>query len=266
MCTILIAHQAVEGLPLAVAANRDEFYARRTESLTWREGGVMAGRDLRQGGYWMAADQFGRFAALTNYRNPPTAPESPVSRGHIVRDFIHGDLHPKDYIEGLIGRAECYEGFNLLLKAGNELWYYGHVSGEVRQLPAGIYGLSNHLLDTPWPKVVRAKGRFEALLEQYDRLGTGDVQSANVLRRDLAGLLEDRWRPPDGELPDTGVPLAWERRLSPLFVASLVYGTRSASVVTQAPDGELVFSERRYGVLGRRLGESVLAAEASLRI
>lgn len=249
MCTVFVAHQVREDWPFVVAANRDEFYARRTAPLAWRNG-VMAGQDLKQGGYWMASDG-DRFAVLTNYRNPPVSPERPVSRGRIVKDFVHGKLAPQQYLQTLARDGDQFEGFNVLLKARGELWYYSNVSGDIRRCEPGVYGLSNHLLDTPWPKVCKGRRAFESVLAQ-------SADRAECVER-LRGVLCDRSAVPDEQLPDTGVPLRWDRLLASLFIVSPVYGTRSCSVYIEAVDGDGVFDERRYGVMGRPLGTECLA-------
>lgn len=212
----------------------------------------MAGQDLKQGGYWMASDG-DRFAVLTNYRNPPQSPASPVSRGSIVKDFVHGSHTPKAYLQALSAKRQCYEGFNVLLKAEGELWYYSNVSDEIRRCEPGIYGLSNHLLDTPWPKVLKGRRSFEVAVKQREGVAT--------LLEPLRELMQDRSGVPDGQLPRTGVPLMWERRLAPLFIVSPLYGTRSSSLYIETLCEGGLFDERRYGAMGRPVprGATVLS-------
>ena len=218
MCLIILAHRAVPGVPLAVAANRDEFHARPTAPAAfWRSHpGLLAGRDLEQGGTWMGVTRGGRFAAVTNFRDPQRSAAAPRSRGELPLEFLTGDLSPQSYLDAVARRGELYAGFNLLVGDATGLWYYDNSPGEAPQaLEPGIYGLSNARLDTPWPKVELGKSRLRAQLvagPDHDGL-TAVVADRSLARaRDLH---------PQG-LGDSGM----ERMLSAQFIVSDGYGTR----------------------------------------
>lgn len=236
MCLVCLAYRTVPGYPLVLVANRDEFLARPTEPLAWggESVGVLAGRDLTAGGTWLGLSANGRLAALTNYRDPHRFVVDAPSRGQIVMSFLQGDDTGGNFWASL--SPERYNGFNLLVAAGGQLQYFSNRSKEARLLPPGIYGLSNHLLDTAWPKVVRIKRLFADAVVDFDDNG----------REKLLAILADRQTPPDQDLPDTGVGLAWERILSPIFITSPTYGTRSSAVITIDRKGRATFVERTY--------------------
>jgi uncharacterized protein with NRDE domain len=230
MCTLLIAWQV--GPALVVAANRDEFYARpAAPAQFWADApDLLAGRDLAAGGTWLGVTRDGRFAAVTNLREPGVAvPPGAPSRGALVAGFLRGALDPGDYVAALEPRR--YAGFNLVVADSRELWYVGSRSAP-RRLPPGVHGVSNAPLGASWPKVVRGTARLAALVE------------AGAAAPDaLLALLADTTPADDAALPDTGVGLAMERTLSPLFIAGPVYGTCcSTAVVVDA--GRVDFCER----------------------
>ncbi len=234
MCTLLLAWQVDPARPLIVAANRDEFRARPTEAARfWPEAPqLLAGRDLQAGGTWLGVTREGRFAALTNVREPGVraAPGAP-SRGRLVVDFLRGTLAPVDYLAGL--EVDAYAGFNLVVGDVDSLWYLSNRSGEPRAVPPGVHGVSNAGLDTPWPKVQRGRARLGEL-----------VATGSATPEQLLALLADETVAGDAELPDTGVGLVMERMLAPLFIAGPMYGTCSATVVVFHADGRVVFVER----------------------
>jgi uncharacterized protein with NRDE domain len=237
MCLILFALDAHPEYPLVVAANRDEFYARPTAPAAWWPDapGALAGRDLRSGGTWMGVTRGGRFAAVTNVRDPlPVSPDAP-SRGHLVGEFLRRDDAPEAYLRALEPRAAEYPGFNLLVGEGGRLWYFGNRAGEPpRELEAGVYGLSNALLDTPWPKTERGKAGLRAALA-----GSGPPDPEALFR-----LLWDAEPAPDPLLPDTGVGIELERMLSSPFIRSAEYGTRASTVLLVDRSGVVTFVER----------------------
>jgi uncharacterized protein with NRDE domain len=236
MCLILLAHDAHPRFRLVVAANRDEFYERPAAPAAWWPDApeVLAGRDLRGGGTWMGVTRGGRFAAVTNFRDAaPAAPDAP-SRGHLVGGFLRGADSPGAYLRALAPRAGEYAGFNLLVGEGEELRYLGNRGCAARTLAPGVYGLSNALLDTPWPKVERGKAGLAAALA-----GGGDVDPEALFR-----VLWDAEPAPDGRLPDTGVGLERERMLSSPFIRSPEYGTRASTVLLVGRDGRVRFVER----------------------
>jgi uncharacterized protein with NRDE domain len=208
---------------LILLANRDEYYERPSASARfWKEApSVLAGKDLRAGGTWLGITRKGRIAAVTNYRDPASIKQGAPSRGRLVSDFLLGQIGPEEYIEKLDREAGKYNGFNLIVgEKGQYCWYSNRGDG-ARLLCAGIYGLSNHLLDTPWPKVAKSKDALARLL-----FG----QRAPSLE-ELFNILADRTVADDGSLPHTGVELEWERILSPIFIKSPTYGTRSSTVM-----------------------------------
>lgn len=229
---------------MAVAANRDEYFRRPTASASFRPDapGLLAGRDLEAGGTWLGVTRRGRFCALTNFRDPSRQKTGAPSRGALVRDFLCGDLSPAAYASMVVEGGAAYNGFNLMCADGETLYYASNVSGEPRVLPAGIYGLSNHLLDTPWPKVAKAKSALACSLDALpDDSG-------------LFALLRDDRPAPDEALPRTGISLEWERLLSSAFVRGADYGTRSSTVVLMRSDGEMRFDEISYGPDAREIG------------
>ena len=238
MCLILFSFNTQPGFRLILAANRDEFYARPTQPLSaWADApGVYGGRDLKEGGTWLGISRRGRLAALTNYRDPAhQLPQAP-SRGLLINRFLTDVAPPADYLEQLQKTAFRYNGFNLLAGDQTGLWYASNRGNGIEKLQPGFYGLSNHLLDTEWPKVSRGKKRLKDLL---NRRGGWDTE-------DLFTLLADRTVAADRELPDTGVGLEWERTLSPLFITSPHYGTRSSTVLLIETSGEVTLLERSF--------------------
>lgn len=243
MCLIVFAWRPGHAWPLLVAANRDEFYARPSQPLgLWQEApGVYAGRDLKAGGTWLGIGPDGRFAALTNIRDPQR-PTGRRSRGELPGDFLRGRLPIADYLHRLAARTQDYAGFNLLLGDDRELWYFNALDAAPIRLPPGLYGLSNARLDTPWPKLLRARTALATCLEAPRTEG-------------LLGLLGDRQQGADAELPDTGIGRARERLLSSVFIASQHYGTRCSTALLVAANGSRTLVERRFGPHGARLGE-----------
>ncbi len=283
MCLIVVAWQAHPDFPLVVAANRDEFYERPTQDAEpWPEAPhIIAGRDLQAGGTWMGISTTGRFAAITNVREPGV-PKGELSRGALTRDFLLGDQSAETFLAGIDNSR--YSGYNLLLSDGRELWYQSNrhglemktplmkakpvslspapspaasgrgeiraplrdshkaCDGGSRRLQPGIYAVSNHLLDTPWPKLVSARSRFAEALPKLPE------------REDLFAILADDEIVPDEDLPNTGVPLDWERLLSAIFVKSDDYGTRASTVLACDKHGSVSLEERRFGVRGTALG------------
>ncbi len=246
MCLVLVALDWHAEYSLIVAANRDEFYDRPAMRADfWADTpSVLAGRDLQAGGTWLGVNRRGRFAAVTNYRQGRREPPAPRSRGRLVSDFLTTMAPPADYIGRVAGDAHLYAGFNLIAGERGELYYYSNRNGPPRALAPGVYGLSNHLLDTPWPKVTSAKNALGDLL----------ARRGPELTADLLALLADRTRPPDESLPRTSVGRDWERLLSSAFIVSGEYGTRSSTVLLVGRDGGVVFLERGFGPGGTPAG------------
>lgn len=240
MCLIVLAWKARADLPLVVAANRDEWRDRPTQPAHWwpEHPQLLAGRDLQAGGTWMGITRARRFGAVTNFRDPADKRSTARSRGALVTEFLLGRDSPMDFLASLGGRAHEYNGFNLIVGDGASLCYFGSREGEARAIEPGIHGLSNHLLDEPWPKVVRARGAMEEALREADpapRLFAALADSAGVT---------------DGALPDTGVGIAWERRLASPLITGADYGTRSSTVLTATNEGALRFEERTLAAGG----------------
>ncbi len=238
MCLILFAYRVHPRYELVLAANRDEFYHRPTAPMAfWQDAPeLLAGRDLQAGGTWLGLNRKGRFAAVTNYRDPRSARTSAVSRGLLISDFLQTPLSAWDYLAQLASRSDEYSGFNLLLWDLGNLYYYANQNGSPQQLEPGLYGLSNHLLDTPWPKVEKGRQGLARLLKEPNGLEP----------EDLLNLLEDRILASDAELPVTGMGLEWERLLSPMFIESSEYGTRCSTVLLIEQDEAVRVLEKTW--------------------
>jgi uncharacterized protein with NRDE domain len=239
MCLILFAYRVHPGYQLVMAGNRDEFYERPTEPVAfWNDApDVLAGRDLQAGGAWLGVTRTGRFAAITNYRDPKSVRADTPSRGDLVSNYLKSQDTPQEYLEQLAPYEDNYNGFNLLVGDTQGLFYYSnyHRAGP-KQLVPGYYGLSNHLLDSPWPKVERGKHKLQSLLNE-----DGQPQT-----EDLFTMLEDRTQAADEDLPNTGVSLEWERLLSPLFIESPHYGTRSSTVLQVDANYHVEITEKTW--------------------
>jgi uncharacterized protein with NRDE domain len=234
LCLIVLAWKARADLPLVVAANRDEWRDRPAEPAHWwpDHPGLFAGRDLKAGGTWMGITRQGRFAAVTNFRDPAERRSTARSRGELVTDFLLGAAKPGAFLAQLAARAGEYNGFNLILGDGESLWYYGSREAEARAIEPGVHGLSNHLLDEPWPKVVRATAAMRSALADPDPAPR------------LFAALADRLGVPDESLPKTGVGIEWERRLASALITGADYGTRASTVMQFSAAGEIRVEER----------------------
>ena len=237
MCLILFAWKVHPNFPLVLAANRDEFHERPSAPADFWDDApdLLAGRDLRDGGTWLGITRRGRVAALTNYRDPASLKTGAPSRGMLVSDYLRGRENPGAYLEQIEPEAGRFNGFNLLVGDPDELYCFSN-RGARERLQPGIYGLSNHLLNTLWPKVAQGKKALETLLQR------GNEPSPEA----LFALLADRTRSADDRLPDTGIGLEWERLLSPLFIENPAYGTRSSTVLLIDRNGDVTFIERVF--------------------
>jgi len=237
MCIILFAYDCHPRYKLVVAANRDEFYQRPTAAAAfWPDHpDILAGRDLKEGGTWMGITTNGCFAALTNYRDPSSFRPEARSRGHLVKDYLNSNLAPKTYTADLPNGGSAYNGFNLLMGTNDSMYYYSNREKIIRQIPAGIHGLSNALLNTPWPKV--SKGiKAMAQLIQHD-----DIEAEQ-----LFAMMSNQELPDEQDLPQTGVSLEMERMLAPIFVTSPDYGTCLTTVILVERNHNFQFWERSY--------------------
>lgn len=247
MCLIILAHQYHDRLPLVVAANRDEFHGRPSRpaqfwSVPQHHPGLLAGQDLTQGGTWLGLTRSGRFAAVTNIRDPRAAKGS-RSRGFLTRDFLLGSMSPLDYLASLQGSLAEFGGFNLLVGDRHTLAYLNSASGQARVLSPGLYGLSNAVLDADWPKITRGKQALRHLLDHGGQVATDALND----------FMLDAEQAPDDQLPDTGIPLDLERVLSSPFIRNPLrdYGTRCTTALAVSGEGRVRFSEQNYGPDGR---------------
>lgn len=244
MCLVLIAWQGAAKYPCVVAANRDELHSRPTVAAHWWQSRspILAGRDLLAGGTWLGMTRTGRFAALTNYRDPEQRRVGTPSRGTLVASILLSDDPIERSLEHLRRVGADYNAFSLLFSDGERLAVFESARGSGRELGPGIYGLSNHLLDTPWPKVQTAKSRLSSALAD---LSTTDA---------LLALLRDEAPAPDEQLPRTGVSLEWERLLSSAFVRAPDYGTRCSTVLRIDESRRACFDEWSWDAAGEPTG------------
>jgi uncharacterized protein with NRDE domain len=248
MCLILLAWQAHPDYPLIFAGNRDEAYERPSAPAAfWPDDPrIFGGRDLEMGGTWLGITRQGRIAAVTNYRQGSGGAPAPRSRGELTTGFLRGIEEPRSYLQGVSPQAREYRGYTLIVGDQEHLWAFSNRGGGIEKLAPGLHGVSNHLLNTPWPKIVRGKQRLAGLL------GAGEKELAEGLFQALA----DRTVASDAELPDSGVGLQRERELSAAFIADERYGTRATTVILVSRANEAVFMERRFGLRGVPLGET----------
>jgi uncharacterized protein with NRDE domain len=258
VCLILVALGAHERYPFVLAANRDEFHHRATAAAGhWSDApSVFGGRDLEKGGSWLALSQRGALAAVTNYRDPSRKFAAPQSRGLLVSSFVRDTESAQDFVAGALARGDQYDGFSLLAADAGGVWYGSNRGGDALRLDRGLHGLSNHLLDTPWPKVRRAKTALAAALQ----LDGPELIDA------LFALLADDTQAAHDELPATGLSLDWERQLSPVFIRMDGYGTRASTVVLVDRNGEARFMERSFDAAGRTPADrsAILSLEAPI--
>jgi uncharacterized protein with NRDE domain len=249
MCLIVLAWRVHPGFPCVLAANRDEYLARPAEPAHWWPGepALLAGRDLEAGGTWLGVTRSGRFAALTNYRDRALQRDGAPSRGALVPTLLGRAAGLPEALATAVRAGEGCNPWNMLAADPGEpdgaLLYHASTTGETRQLGPGLYVLSNHLLDTPWPKVERARALFTAAMAQLP-----DTQP--MLR-----LLQDRDSAPDERLPDTGIGLEAERRLSPIHIRAPGYGTRCSTLYTLGAGGEARLHEWTWDEQGEPAGE-----------
>jgi uncharacterized protein with NRDE domain len=242
MCLVAFAYRTELcrslGYDLVLIANRDEFFNRPAQAAHFWEDApsVLAGRDIKGGGTWMGVARDGRFALLTNYRDPARARADAKSRGLLVSDFLASGFSAREYLESVRSRAGEYNGFNLLAGSRDGIFYFSSLGGAVREIEPGLYGMSNHLFETPWPKVVRAKNGLTEALKSEDGL----------LDEALFQVLYDATPALDHELPKTGVGIERERALSSIFITMPGYGTRCSTLLLMKVDGQIEFCERSF--------------------
>jgi uncharacterized protein with NRDE domain len=249
MCLALIAFDAHPAYAVVIAANRDEHHARPAAPAAWWSEGWVAGRDLTAGGTWLAVTRTGRFALVTNVREPGRRDMNAPSRGALVTRVVADTAPPADTVARVVAEGSPYNGFNFIAGDLASACWGSNRAPHTRALAAGVHGLSNAALDTPWPKVARSRAAFTAWC----------ARSANDAEA-LFAMLGDRAMAPDAELPATGVSLEWERRLSAPFIvgADVGYGTRCSTVVLLGRDGDARFIERTFDAAGNPAGEADL--------
>lgn len=236
MCLILFAYKQHPKYPLIVVANRDEFYKRPTEQAHWwkEHPEMLAGKDTVGNGSWFGVSKLGRFAGLTNYRDGMKLKGNAPTRGKLVTNYLINEVDGVEYLNEIAKTADLYNGYNLLTFDGNDLLHYSNISNEITHIEAGIHGLSNALLNSDWPKIKRGKADLEELVK-----GDFSIEAAFQMMLNERGAADE-------DLPKTGVPLEWERLLSPMCIKSDEYGTRCSTVLLWDNDGKMYFEERSY--------------------
>jgi len=259
MCLAVIAIGAQARLPLLIAANRDEFHERAALPAHWWDEGILAGRDAVGGGTWFGITRGGRWALVTNFREgTPRDPDAP-SRGALVTMALRSREAPLVCAARIAADGARYHGFNLLVgDAAASCAYASNRASGARALGSGFFGLSNHLLETPWPKVVNAKARLAAALAAEPADGADPVGDDALVPKAFA-LLADRTQAATGALPLTGVSPEWERLLSPAFIASPTYGTRCSTVLAVDAHDGVRFVERSFDASGNATGDAAFA-------
>ena len=243
MCLILLAWRAHPEYSLIFAGNRDEAYERPSAPADfWSDDPrIYGGRDLLKGGTWLGVTRAGRVAAVTNYRERPAIRNLPRSRGELTSGYLRGAEDPRSYLESVSKAGAEYGPYSLIVGDGERLYYRSNRGDGIHELSHGLHGLSNHLINTPWPKITSGKARLAKLL------GAGKAE----LTAGLFEILLDRTPAPEAELPDTGVGPQRERELSPSFIAGDHYGTRASTVLLVNRRHEVLFVERNFGPGGK---------------
>lgn len=238
VCLINFQLGAHPNYKLIVAANRDEFYERPTaQAHFWEdEPDILAGRDLRGKGTWLGITKQGRFAALTNIRKPKEDLAGKKSRGVIIKNYLAGRMGPESFLKDLTLEKDLYAGFNLLVGTPDYLYYFNNAEGKIEKVNEGTHGLSNHFLNTPWPKVVQGKQMLKNYVNGHEAIES-DV---------LFEILTHSDETEEGALPHTGVSIELEKKLSPLFIQTPNYGTRSSTVLLVNQKNNVIFEERTY--------------------
>jgi len=236
MCLILFGYKISKKYPFILAANRDEFFHRPTSPMHfWQNNtSLLAGKDLEQGGTWFGINKKGTFAALTNYRDPFNVKKNAPSRGEIIVDFLNARESYETHFNGFKKKAGLYNGFNLIFGDKDHIFWFSNLKNKIERIQPGIHGLSNRFLNTPWPKVVSGKKALHNIIH------------TPITLQALLTMLTDQSVPDDTVLPHTGVGIKWERILSPLFIQSDNYGTRSSIAMRMDQNGKTEVTERTY--------------------
>ncbi|MEQ8907298.1 NRDE family protein [Ekhidna sp.] len=243
MCLIAFAYKSHPKYKFILVANRDEFYARPTAIAHWWEDHpkILGGRDLEALGTWMAINKNGRFAAVTNFRDIKNIKPDARSRGDLPVNFLLGQERPSVYSRHVHGAGEQYNGFNLIT-LDEEIAHVSNYDGDAKLLDPGVYGLSNALLNTPWPKVEKAKRNFNTLIQQP------------FTSEQLIEMMQDTETAPDEELPETGLDYEREKAVSAMCIRTADYGTCCSTALTIDYEGNVSFMEKSYPVGNRKEG------------
>lgn len=235
MCLVAFSWQNHPDYPLIISANRDEFFDRPTQSLHQWDSGLIAGKDLRGGGTWMGFHPDGKWALLTNYRDFNRPQRGEISRGKLVQDFLEKEVKPEKYLDGVFKNKDRYEGFNLLVSDGEKLFYLSNYMEEIVEVQPGIHGLSNGLINDPWPKVELAKAQLDKVI------------SEEIAPEKLLDILKTTETHPIENLPKTGATKSMEIELSAQLIRLPPnYGTVSASAVLRNRQGKTTITERTF--------------------
>jgi len=239
MCLISFAYKIHPRYSLVLLANRDEFYKRPARKAQfWTEEGfpdILAGKDLSAGGTWMGINKNGKWAALTNYRDMNKLKPNPPSRGDLVLNFLKSESTAKKYLENLKEKAPMYDGFNLLTGDNKGVFHFSNVTNKITLIKPGVYGLSNALLNTPWPKLENAKSELAL-----------HIKAENLNRDTLFNILTDQQKADESQLPETGLTKEMEKAISSIFISTDDYGTRCSSLLFIDMEGNIDFTERSY--------------------
>ncbi|GAB4454731.1 MAG: NRDE family protein [Bacteroidia bacterium] len=253
MCLIVISLNNHPIYQLVLVANRDEFYERPTKTANfWEEHpNLLAGKDILAGGTWLGLTTEGKFSALTNYRDVTNLKKNAPSRGNLVLNYLVNKYNPKEYINTFKENEDLYNGFNLLIGNLNELYYYSNISKEFLKINNGIHGLSNAFLNTSWQKVQKGKEKL-----------TNILKNSKISPDSLFEMMYDKEIASDDLLPNTGVGLEWERKLSSMFIQSPKYGTRCTTIILLDKNNNLLFGERIF-LEGKPIEERIFNLELS---
>lgn len=239
MCLIAFSYKTHPTYKLIVAANRDEFYQRPTRPAQFwteeKQPHILAGKDLKASGTWMGISKTGKWGALTNYRDPKNIRENAPTRGTLVLDFLKTERSAFEYLKNVEDSSKSYNGFNLLIGEKDSLYHYSNENQKITEIVPGIHGLSNALLDTPWPKLDQAKKDLKKVTAEQ-----------NFDKEELFEILKNPEKAPDDKLPKTGIPYEWEKAISSVFIKTENYGTLCSTLLLVDYDGNAEFTERRY--------------------
>lgn len=239
MCLILFALNDNPKYKLILAANRDEFFNRPTLTADyWEENdSILGGRDVKSKGTWLGINKSGRFIAITNYRDPENERKDTLSRGELSNEFLNTEIDISSFVTKISKDKNKYNGYNLLLSDDSfeNFHHYSNVSDQLSKIKNGIHGLSNHLLNTPWPKVLKAKNSLK-----------NTVKSKNVDIQEMIEILKNADVAPENSLPQTGISFDLEKKLSPVFISMKGYGTRCSTAILVSNNNDVTFKEVSY--------------------